>query len=50
MVDKLVVSGSTSYLNKKYKHYFRSEKWKVTHVKHWSDGKYTYVFEWVGEA
>ena len=48
-MDKLVVSGSISYLNKKYKHYFRSEKWLVTKIKEWSDGKYTYVFEYVGQ-
>lgn len=47
-MDKIVVSGSISYLNKQYKSLFRSEKWAVTKVKHWSDGKYTYVFEYVG--
>lgn len=48
-MDKMVVSGSISYLNKAYKHYFRSSKWMVTKVKEWSDGKYTYVFEYVGQ-
>jgi hypothetical protein len=48
-MDKLVVSGSLSYLKRKYAHEFRSYNWKVTKIKEWSDGKHTYVFEWVGE-
>ena len=49
-MDKLVVSGSLSYLKRKYAHEFRSSKWLVTKIKEWSDGKYTYVFEYVGSA
>lgn len=49
MMDKLVVSGSMNYLKCKYAHEFKSSKWAVTEIKEWSDGKYTYVFEWVGE-
>ncbi|QMP83996.1 MAG: hypothetical protein [Caudoviricetes sp.] len=48
-MDTLVVSGSLSYLKHRYAHEFRSSKWKVIKVKEWSDGKYTYVFEYVGQ-
>lgn len=47
-MQKLVVSGSLGYLKRKYAHEFRSSKWKVTKVKEWSDGKYTFVLEYVG--
>lgn len=48
-MDKMVYSGTLSYLHRKYKHYFRSSKWKVTKCKEWPDGKYTYVFEYCGK-
>jgi hypothetical protein len=48
-MDKLVVSGSLSYLKRTYAHELRSERWKVTKIKKWADGKYTYVFEYVGQ-
>lgn len=48
-MDKLVVSGSLSYLKRKYAHEFNSERWKVTKIKQWSDGKLTVVFEFVGQ-
>jgi hypothetical protein len=49
VMNALVVSGSLSYLKRKYAHEFRSERWKVIKVKEWADGKYTYVFEYVGQ-
>lgn len=45
----LVVSGSMNYLKRKYSHEFKSSRWSVTKIKEWSDGKYTVVFEWIGE-
>ena len=48
-MDKLVYSGSMSYLKRQYAHYFSSPNWKVTKIKEWSDGKFTVVFEYVGK-
>ena len=47
--DKLVYSGTLSYLRRQYKHLFDSPRWKVTKIKEWSDGKFTYVFEYCGK-
>lgn len=47
-MSTLVYSGSLSYLNRQYKSLFKSPRWKVTKIKEWSDGKYTLMFEYVG--
>lgn len=44
-LDRLVFSGSLSYLHRQYSYLFKSPHWKVIKIKEWSDGKYTYVFE-----
>ena len=48
-MEKLVYSGTLSYLRRQYKHLFDSPRWKVTKIKEWSDGKFTYVFEYCGK-
>jgi hypothetical protein len=47
-MSKLVYSGSMEYLRRKYKDLFSSPRWKTTKIKEWSDGKYTIVFEYMG--
>lgn len=48
-MDKLVYSGSLSYLRRQYAYLFNSPNWKVTKIKEWPDGKFTYVFEYCGK-
>jgi hypothetical protein len=48
-MSAVVCSGSMSYIRRKYGYMFNSPRWKAIRVKDWSDGKYTYVFEYVGQ-
>lgn len=44
-----VVSGSMYYIRTRYNHELRSPNWRAIRIKEWSDGKFTYVFEWCGK-
>ncbi len=49
MSKSLVATGKPEYLRRKYSDMLRSQFWRQTKVKQWSDGTQTVVFEYVGE-
>ena len=49
MSKAMVATGRPEYLRRKYSDILKSQFWKHTHVKQWSDGAQTIIFEYVGE-
>jgi len=49
MSKAMVSTGKPEYLRRKYSDMLKSQFWKQTKVKQWSDGAQTVVFEYVGE-
>jgi hypothetical protein len=49
MPKAMVATGKPEYLRRKYSDMLKSQFWKQTKVKQWSDGAQTVVFEYVGE-